>query len=291
MRKIIIFIFLLFSLVVLAVGLKLKSYDMLTQMDLIKTYGLTLKTLYSHRGLNSVDNKIGTLEGENSVPSFELAGKNGYQYLETDIYETKDGKFYCIHDDTTGSYSSQELLVTQATSDRVNQVKLDKIIKNASVSKEFQDKVYNIPTLETYLEICKKYNMMPLIEIKTLQNNTTSVDNLIKIAESYTNKFIIFSFNLSYVLRAKKYNKNLLVSYLTPYEDSITKDIVDLYASKGIGVAPYIKRIDKNVCEYAYNKGYPVIIWSIDDKEQYLNEYKNWKVWMFGTNSIKPNEL
>lgn len=28
---------------------------------------------------------------ENTLPAFEIAGKNGAQYVETDVYETKDG--------------------------------------------------------------------------------------------------------------------------------------------------------------------------------------------------------
>ena len=255
-------------------------------LDLIRKRHFPIQTLYSHRGLNSINDKIGTLEGENSIPAFELAGKNGYKYLETDIYETKDGKFFCIHDNTTKSYSTTDILITQSLAKDVEGVKLNKIIKNANVSQEFRQKAYNIPTLEDYLQICNKYNMIPLIEIKQLQNNTSSVDNLLKIVEKYTTNFIVFSFNLPYVLRIKQYSNDILVLYLTPEDNEVTKEVVDLYASKGIGIAPPLNQVNENVCEYAFNKGYPMIIWSIDNKDQYLKRYKNWKVWMFGTNSV-----
>ena len=274
------------SLVLLIVGLFLFKNTGVNNLEIIKKNDFPLNTLYSHRGLNSINNVIGNLEGENSIPSFELAGKNGYKYLETDIHETKDGKFFCIHDNTTISYSRFDFVVTNSLSQDILNVKLNKIIKNDRVSKEFQEKVYNIPLLEDYLAICKKYNMVPLIEIKQLQNNTVSVDNLIKAVKKYTDKFIIFSFNLSYVLRAKRYDGNIPVLYLTPEDNEITKDVVDLYASFGIGIAPPLNKVSKDVCEYSFNKGYPMVIWSVDDKNQYLNEYIYWKVWMFGTNSI-----
>ena len=47
-----------------------------------------------------------------------------------------------------------------------------------------------------------------------------------------------------------------------------------------------LDRINKDVCEYSFNKGRLMIIWSIDNKKEYISKYKNWKVWMFGTNSI-----
>ena len=256
-------------------------------MDIIEEQNLPINTLYSHRGLNSVNDKIGTLEGENSFLSFELAGKSGYQYLETDIYETKDGKFYCIHDNSTSAYSSKNITITDSLAKNVEKIKLNKTIKNVNADTEYKKKMYKIPTLEDYLEICKKYNMVPLIEIKKLQNDTTSVDRLLKIAKKHVgNKFIVFSFDLPYVLRTKKNNKNILALYLTPEDNEITKEVVDLYTSHGIGIAAPIDKITEDVCRYSFDKGYPVIVWSIDNKDKYLNEYKNWKVWMFGTNSI-----
>ena len=35
---------------------------------------------------------------ENTLPAFEIAGKNGAQYVETDVYETKDGVLVIFHD-------------------------------------------------------------------------------------------------------------------------------------------------------------------------------------------------
>ena len=264
-----------------------KIYD--GNQAMIKTIvikDLPINTLYSHRGLNSFNATIGLLEGENSVPSFILAGKKGYKYLETDIYETKDGKFYCIHDNETGTYSDTNITITDSLSSDVDGVLLNKIIKNANVDDKFKTRAYKIPSLNTYLEICKQYKMVPVIEIKKLQNYTTSVDNVIKIVQEYTDTFIIISFELSYVLRAKQYNKNILALYLTPKDNEITKDVVDFYTSNDIGLAVPMDKIKQDVCEYAFDKGYPVIVWSIDDKKQYLEKYKNWKVWMFGTNSI-----
>ena len=257
-----------------------------TLLNIIYKKNLPLNTLYSHRGLNSTGDKIGSLEGENSVPSFILAGQHKYKYLETDVYESKDGKFYCIHDDETIAYSNDNITITKSLSQAIEKIRLNKTIKNANIDQEFQHKAYNIPSLEIYLKICKKYNMIPLIEIKKLQNYTKSVENVIDIASKYTDKFIIFSFDLPYVLKAKQYKRNIPVLYLTPEDNQVTNEVVDFYTSRGIGLAVPLGRINKDVCEYSFNKGYPMIIWSIDNKTEYISKYKNWKVWMFGTNSI-----
>ena len=36
---------------------------------------------------------------ENTVPAFELAGENGFWGIETDIQESADGVFMCMHDE------------------------------------------------------------------------------------------------------------------------------------------------------------------------------------------------
>ena len=69
------------------------------------------------------------MEGENSVPSFILAGQHKYKYLETDVYESKDGKFYCIHDDETMAYSNDNITFTKSLSQDIEKIRLNKIIK------------------------------------------------------------------------------------------------------------------------------------------------------------------
>ena len=69
------------------------------------------------------------MEGENLVPSFILAGQHKYKYLETDIYESKDGKFYCINNNKTVACSNDNIAFTKSLSQDIEKIKLNKIIK------------------------------------------------------------------------------------------------------------------------------------------------------------------
>lgn len=80
------------------------------------------------------------------------------------------------------AYSNDNITFTKSLSQNIEKITLNKIIKNANIDQVLQHKAYNISSLEIYLEICKKYNMIPLIEIKKLQNHTASVENVIDIA-------------------------------------------------------------------------------------------------------------
>ena len=71
-----------------------------------------------------------------------------------------------------------------------------------------------------------------------------------------------------------------------PEDNQVINEVVDFYASRNIGLAVPLGMVGKDVCEYSFNKGYPMIIWSIDNKKQYIKKYKNWTAWMFRTNSI-----
>ena len=91
-----------------------------------------------------------------------------YQAIEIDLKVTKDGVFVLSHDDTWGS----------KTIASTNYDDLKTVVKTTSKSgsgtypllhKEYEgNKVFEstICTLERYLEICKEYNVRPVIELK-----------------------------------------------------------------------------------------------------------------------------
>ncbi|MBQ3045478.1 MAG: hypothetical protein IJD49_05985 [Clostridia bacterium] len=109
--------------------------------------------LTAHRGLSSV-------APENSAPALEEAGKAGYYAAEFDIIPAKDGVWVLIHDDTVDRTMSGTGEVSSFTYDELLEMNIDegKGIENYPELK--------ISTLEEALDICKKYSMRPMIEIK-----------------------------------------------------------------------------------------------------------------------------
>ena len=107
----------------------------------------------AHRGLSAV-------APENTAPSIEEAGKKGYYAAEFDIRPTKDGVWVLMHDDTVDRMTDGEGLVSDFTYAEIMELTVDagNGIKNYSDLK--------ISTLEEALDICEKYSMRAMIEIK-----------------------------------------------------------------------------------------------------------------------------
>ena len=62
---------------------------------------------------------------ENSIPAFELAGKIGFWGIETDICETSDGQFVCMHDDTLDRTTNGSGAISDYTLDDLSQFQID----------------------------------------------------------------------------------------------------------------------------------------------------------------------
>lgn len=116
---------------------------------------LTEKTVYytAHRGLSNV-------APENSAPALEEAGKAGYYAAEFDIAPTKDGVWILMHDNTVDRMTDGEGNVGDFTYPEIAQLKFDA----GNGIENYPD--LRICTLDEALEICEKYSMRAMIEVK-----------------------------------------------------------------------------------------------------------------------------
>ncbi len=103
----------------------------------------------------------------NSEAAFLYAAKIlQYQALETDVKQTKDGVFVCCHDDTFGGLNIAS----------TNWADLKNIVVDSSRTAGYPSQYGEMPgngkytskicTLERYLEICKEYGIIAVIELK-----------------------------------------------------------------------------------------------------------------------------
>lgn len=90
----------------------------------------------------------------NSIPAFENAGKRGAFICETDARITSDGHIVCIHNATVDSTTDGTGTVKNMTLEQIRALSL------------YGGTGLKVPTLEEFLLVCKKYNMMAAIEDK-----------------------------------------------------------------------------------------------------------------------------
>ena len=108
--------------------------------------------IVAHRGSS-------TKAPENTLPAFEQAIKDGADFVETDVYRTRDGAIVCIHDPSLKRTTNGEGFVFEKTIDYTRSLDA-----GSWFSEKF--KGVQVPLLEEYLDIIASSNAGAFIKIK-----------------------------------------------------------------------------------------------------------------------------
>ena len=108
----------------------------------------------AHRGMNKK-------APENTLPAFEMAGKYGFQLIECDIRETKDGELVISHDATLERMCGVDQSISDLTLEQIRQYP----ITGGSNADQYPEN--RIPTLKEFLECCNTYGCTPMVEVKS----------------------------------------------------------------------------------------------------------------------------
>ena len=214
---------------------------------------------------------------ENSIPAFEFAGKMGFWGIETDISQTADGQFICMHDEEIDRTTDGSGIVGEMTMDMINQFKIDKgnYIRKCENTK--------IPTLAEYLEICKQYNCVAVVELKYVSD----FDALLGvIVGSGMESRCIIAGSLDDVKEVRFRNNVIPVMTLgyapTPYTDNLAQ-IAEIPENRG--VLFNFPQVDKEAIDIIHQQGVYCGVWSVDDA-QLAQEYAS-----YGADFIITNEI
>ncbi len=213
--------------------------------------------MVAHRGLSG-------LERENTCPAFVAAGNRSYYGIETDVHVTKDGKFVIIHDETTKRVTSEEYDINVEENDyaAVKDIVLPDI--NGTTTR----KDIRIPLLKEYIQICKKYEKICVLEIK----NHFKEDDLCKMIEEiketgYTENIIFISFDFENCVNVRKLLPQNTVQWLIG-EKEITSEIIQKLCENRLDIDIKHTALNKENVELLHSKGIKVNCWTCDDKEE-----------------------
>lgn len=164
---------------------------------------LTGKTVHytAHRGLSNV-------APENTLPAIEEAGKAGYYAAEFDVAPTKDGVWILMHDDTVDRMTNGEGSVSDFTYAEITELKID----SGNGIGNYPD--LRISTLEEALEICEKYSMRAMIEVKG--GNPEDMAGLLELikGKNLTAEPLIIDFNSERLEALRNADENFELWYL-----------------------------------------------------------------------------
>ena len=232
---------------------KTKDYTVISTSDNV--------TLVAHRGMRSV-------APENTTASFAEAGKHGYWGAECDVYRTKDGVWIISHDSHTYRMMDKSAFIEKKTYEEL----MDMNVDNGVNIDKYED--LKICSLEEYLDICKKYNMTPVIELKG-KNNTEYYSEIVELANQFEVNPVYISFhieNLQTMRRLTQCKMYYLVQKIS--ED----DIQDAKSIENCGI-DFNGNKDKNfksdIIKKCQDAGVELGAWTINEEDalQKLEQY------------------
>lgn len=237
--------------------------------------------LHAHKGL--FGNIGGESIPENSTKAYETAGKNKIFICEADIRQTSDGKYVCIHNDTVDSTTSGTGTVSEMTFDEIRALYL--LNPNGTTSE------LKVPSVEEYLVICKKYNMIAAMELKTTQDTDIAnyMSGLLEIIEDYGMTYqCLFIVNISrmrYIRSISEIPCNLIAD-----SDSFDSVLEEAIRYPYIGVAISYEYITAAMIESCHTNKIPITVFVINTTSD-ADTYFGMGADVIGTDILTENEF
>lgn len=202
--------------------------------------------IIAHRGYSNI-------APENTIPAYKMAGEYGFYGAEADVYETKDGYYILMHDETVDRTTTGTGLVSELTLAQIKELTVD---FGANIS---EYPMLRVPTLEEFFIVCNEYNMIPVIEIKSISNPRTFIDLIKKYG--LEDKCIIISFNRKLLENIRSINKKINIQAIL----DITIDNINYCKKNNFDIDTSYKALRRQLVSYAHSKGVKVNTWTIDD--------------------------
>ena len=232
---------------------------------------------------------------ENTKEAYIEAAKLGYKALETDIRVTLDKVYIAQHDNS----------LTRLT--RNSKVKTD-IVVEGSYYKDLKDlelteitkgtlRKGKVCLFDEYLDICKEYNCIPVIELKWTNGiyssnddfnhaNYSNLDGLVEkvYAHNLEDTAVIMTSMMGCLLYVKEKYPNIKLQWLC---NARVKEFMEYAGKKGIHLDVEYNAVDEEVIACVKKHNLLINIWTLDD-ETLLQKYIDLDVDMITTNWIKP---
>lgn len=231
-----------------------------TSIDTIKANAATTSDIFTptaktrfvgHRGFNGG-------APENTLVAVELGAKAGFWGSETDIQITSDGVWILSHDDTVDRVTDGTGTIRNMTLAQIKSLTVD-IGANLSYFPNLR-----VPTLEEYLQTCKRVNIIPVIEIKGSGYTAAHYDELVRVIKKwgFERKSIVICFTLSYLQQVRNRSPHICVQWLTP----ITQTSIDSLKVLGNAIInPDNSTVTPDNVELAHKNGLLVSTYTVNN--------------------------
>lgn len=205
--------------------------------------------LVAHRGLSGI-------EKENTCAAFLGAGLRRFWGIETDIHPTADGRFVCCHDRDLKRVAGVDFDVREHTLAEVQAVPLPD--RDGST---FRTDL-RVPAFEDYLAICRKFDRVPVVELKgpfdmrTIRRAVTCVRRA-----GLLDRAVFIAFHWSDCERVRRLCPDNEVQYLGGPDPTIP---IERHAALRIGADYRHDLVTPELVESFHKAGLRVNAWIVD---------------------------
>lgn len=218
----------------------------------------------AHRGI--VDKAVG--EKENTLASFEAAGRAKMQAIETDVRLTADGQLVCTHDASLKRVFGVVLNVEKATLAEVRK--------------------YPVPTFAEYLDVCAKYDAVPFIETKGDKKVVAPVldelrkRGLLKVA-------VMSSGSIDHIREVRRLDKEVFVHHI--FSKPALLDEIAAMGNAGLSWNyPDLRKLPQGLVEKTHEKGVKCCLRGCDSPESF-HAMRRLKLDYLPTNKMTPAKV
>ncbi|MBQ6065630.1 MAG: hypothetical protein IJK89_02305 [Clostridia bacterium] len=230
----------------------------------------------AHRGYSAV-------APENTLPSFRKAGEYGFWGAECDTSPTADGVWVIMHDDTVDRMTDGTGKVNELTYAEIQALTVDA----GNNVEQYPDT--KVPTLVEYLDVCREFNMHPVIEIKG-SAKVEDMDSLAALlsAREEKDRFVIITFESALAAKIKELMPETPVYLLiggAPAEEFLSG--IQFCLDNGLDGIDFACVWGKDMINATVDAGLKTMVWTIDDVKT-AEQYYKWGVRDFTTNALTP---
>lgn len=214
---------------------------------------------------------------ENTVPAFELAGENGFWGIETDIQESADGIFMCMHDETLDRTTDAGGEISDYTYEQLMEFNII-----SGTNAEYYSEL-KIPTMIEFLNTCVIYNCVPVIEIKSVKNYDAFLET---IYNSGLRDRCIITGGIQDLMKVRSRNNTIPLMPIG-YSNKEYTYYIDLVSqlTENRGILYNYPVVDGQVVKTLHNQGIYCGVWSLDTAEE-AEKYLSYGVDFVVTNEI-----
>ena len=194
---------------------------------------------------------------ENTLPSFRSAKLRGFNYVETDVRFTSDGIPVLLHDSSIGRTSNGEGAIKDLSLEQVRQFDF-----GSWKDPSFEGTV--IPTLEEFLDLCRKDEIWPYIELKV--GTRVQIEQLVSLVDNYglLDKTTIMSFNGALLKYAHNYNDTVRIGILTYSVKESTINIATSLKGNNNEVVIVASNWEPDTIETCKQYSLPLEVWTVN---------------------------